>query len=123
MTKDRQARGSTAYHAGRVAEDAVATAYARAGHPVVARRWRGSQGEIDLIAKNGSGYVFVEVKKSSSHFEAAEHLSPAQIARIFGAALEFVSTAPLGEMTEMRFDVALVDGMGRIEILENALAA
>ena len=38
-------------------------------------------------------------------------------------ATEFVGGEPAGQLTEMRFDVALVDGQGRIEIIENALAA
>jgi putative endonuclease len=120
--RTRQIKGSVAYHAGLAAEDSVALAYERAGHPIVARRWRGSAGEIDLIAQNGEGFVFIEVKKSRSHAEAASALSPAQIARIFDAASEFVANAPRGLLTQMRFDVALVDGMGRIERLENALA-
>lgn len=119
----RQHRGARAFHAGLAAEDSVAAAYARAGRPVVARRWRGSAGEIDLIAQDGVGFIFIEVKKSRSHAEAAGHLTRAQISRIFGAATEYVETAPLGQMTEMRFDVALVDDMGRIEVLENAMAA
>ena len=120
---DRRIRGSVAYHAGLAAEDSVAAAYTRAGHRVVARRWRGSAGEIDLIAQDGDGFVFVEVKQSHSHAEAAEHVSRAQIQRIFGTAIEFVATAPRGQLTDMRFDVALVDGTGRIQVLENALAA
>ena len=123
MTCERQMRGATAFHSGMVAEAAVAAAYVRAGHPVVERRWRGSGGEIDLIAQDGAGFVFIEVKKSGTHAQAAEHLTRAQIERIFGAATEYVAATPLGLMTEMRFDVALVDSMGRIEVLENALAA
>ena len=119
----RQNRGAMAYQAGLAAEEQVAQVYARAGHRVIARRWRGSAGEIDLIAQDGEGFVFIEVKQSRSHAEAAEHVTRAQIARIFGAATEYVAKAPLGMMTDMRFDVALVDGMGRIEVLENALAA
>ncbi len=119
----RQHRGAMAFHAGMAAEAAVAAAYAKAGQPVVARRWRGACGEIDLIAQDGAGFIFIEVKKSRSHAEAAEHLTQRQIARIFGAATEYVETTPLGQMTEMRFDVALVDSLGRIEVLENALAA
>ncbi len=34
-------------------------------------------GEIDLIARDGDEVIFVEVKKSRSHADAADHLSPA----------------------------------------------
>lgn len=115
--------GSISYHAGLSAEDQVARDYQRRGYPLAAHRWRGKGGEIDLVAQDGDGYVFVEVKKSRSHARAAERLSLRQIARLYDAASEFLSQCPLGLNTQARFDVALVDGQGRIEILENALSA
>jgi putative endonuclease len=119
----RDLRGATAYHAGMAAEDQVSQLYDRSGRKVIHRRWRGSTGEIDLIAREGDRIVFIEVKKSSSHALAAEHLTYGQIQRILATASEFVGGEPNGQNTEMRFDVALVDAMGRIEIIENALAA
>lgn len=119
----REMRGVTSYHAGIAAEDQVSRLYDRSGRPVIARRWRGSIGEIDLIAREGETVVFIEVKKSSSHALAAEHLTSGQMHRIMATASEFVGGEPNGQNTDMRFDVALVDAMGRIEIIENALAA
>ena len=43
------------------------------------------------------------------------------MARLCAAAAEFVGGEPSGQDTEMRFDVALVDGAGRIDIMENAI--
>jgi putative endonuclease len=45
------------------------------------------------------------------------------MARIYAAAAEFLAGEPNGALTPARFDVALVDGFGRIEVLENAFAA
>jgi putative endonuclease len=115
--------GAVSYHAGRCAEDSVARVYECAGQPVVARRWRGTGGEIDLIARNGDQVIFIEVKKSKSHAYAAEHLSPRQMRRIWQTASEFLGSEPNGQDTPARFDVALVDSFGRIEILQNAFAA
>lgn len=115
--------GQRSYHAGRVAEDQVAQLYHRAGRPIAARRWRGQSGEIDLIARDGAQIVFIEVKQSRTHAQAAEHLSARQMARIYRSAEEFLAGEPAGLATEVRFDVALVDGVGRIEVLENAFAA
>lgn len=115
--------GARSYHAGLAAEDQVATLYGRSGRPVCARRWRGSQGEIDIVARDGDSVIFIEVKQSRTHAQAAEHLSRWQMDRIYGAASEFLAGEPRGQLTDVRFDVALVDGMGRIEILENAFAA
>ena len=59
---------------------------------------------------------------SRSHDLAATHISKAQIDRIFATADEFVAGEPKGLLTDMRIDLALVDGQGRIEIVENAFA-
>lgn len=119
----RARKGRRAYHAGCAAEDQVARLYDRAGRPICARRWRGMGGEIDLIARDGSEVIFIEVKQSRTHAEAAEHLTQRQIARICASASEFLAGEPLGQNTDVRFDVALVDAAGQIEILENAFAA
>ena len=115
--------GSTSYHAGHHAEGIIETEYRRRGLEIIHKRWRGQGGEIDLIARNGDGFVFIEVKKSATHAQAAERLSAAQARRIMMAAQEFVVNEPRGLDTDMRFDVALVDAAGRAEVLENALAA
>ncbi|MBP9950428.1 MAG: YraN family protein [Cypionkella sp.] len=115
--------GARSYHAGVAAEDSVARFYDRSGRAVCARRWRGAAGEIDLIARQGAEVIFIEVKQSATHAEAAEHLTRRQMDRIYGAASEFLAGEPGGQLTDVRFDVALVDAAGRIEILENAFAA
>lgn len=115
--------GARSYHAGLAAESMVEQLYTRSGRAICARRWRGASGEIDLIARDGAEVIFIEVKQSKTHAQAAEHLSERQMARIYGAASEFIGGEPAGQLTPVRFDVALVDGMGRIEILENAFAA
>lgn len=114
--------GARSYHAGLAAEAQVAQHYERAGMTICARRWRGKSGEIDLIARDGSNIIFIEVKHSSTHARAAEHLSQRQVARIYLAASEFVENEPLGQLTEVRLDAALVDGLGQIEILKNFAA-
>lgn len=115
--------GARSFHAGRVAEESVALHYQRAGRSIAARRWRGQSGEIDLIARQGAEVIFIEVKQSKTHARAAEHLSARQMVRIQQAASEFLAGEPLGQDSSVRFDVALVDGTGRIEVLENAFAA
>ncbi len=116
----RRQRGQVAYLSGVAAENGVADHYARAGFPVVAQRWRGKSGEVDLILRDGSGLVFVEIKKSSSFDRAAHRVSRRQMDRICGAACEFLAGQPRGQMTDMRFDVALVDGTGQICVIQNA---
>jgi len=117
------ARGLRSHHAGMAAEDQVARVYDRGGMAVCARRWRCPSGEIDIVARDGDRVIFVEVKQSRTHDEAASHLTPWQMARLWNAASEFLAGEPGGQLTEVRIDVALVDGAGRIEIMENAYAA
>lgn len=118
-TLEKRARGQMAYHGGMAAEESVAAEYARRGHPVAARRWRGSRGELDLVCRDGGGLIVVEVKQARDFAAALAHLGPAQLARIHATATEFAAKEPLGQLTDMRFDVALVDGAGRVEIVEN----
>ena len=112
--------GRTAYHAGLAAEDIVAQDYARRGRPVAHRRWRGEGGEIDLIVREGDCVVFVEVKKSKSFDAAALRLGRRQMDRLCVAATEFLAGEPRGQLTDMRFDLALIDGRGAMRIIENA---
>lgn len=116
----KQMRGQTAYHAGLAAEETVAQTYERTGRAVLAKRWRGSCGEIDLIAQDGEGVIFIEVKKSKSHSQAAARLTRRQMDRIYGAGAEFLATQPRGQLTDVRFDLALVDEAGRVDVIENA---
>ena len=115
--------GSVSYHAGLSAEDQVSHHYTRSGHVVVGRRWRGQGGEIDVIAQRDGDTIFIEVKKSATHAQAAASLRSRQIQRLFDCAGEFMGTLPDGLNASVRFDVALVDAQGRIDVIENALSA
>ena len=123
VAQARHRRGQRAYRAGVAAEDSVARDYERRGLVEIRRRYRGRQGEIDLVLRDGAVLVFVEVKKARSFAEAAERVTARQMARIYGAAEEYLADAPLGSLTEARFDVALVDAGGSVRILENAFGA
>lgn len=98
-------------------------AYLAHGHRLVARRWQGAAGEIDLVMEKDGEVIFVEVKASSTHARAAEALSQRQIARLLRSAEHCLGTFPKGLGTPMRFDVALVDGQGRLDVIVNALGA
>jgi putative endonuclease len=120
--QSRKARGLTNYLAGHAAEASVARHYQDQGIEFCARNWRGSAGEIDFIGRRGDEVIFVEVKQSRTHDLAATHVSQAQIGRIFRTVDEFLAGEPKGLFTDVRIDLALVDGQGRIEVLENAFA-
>ena len=109
--------GLSSYCAGKAAEDRVAELYERNGFEIVARRWRRSAGEIDLIARHDRKYYFIEVKKSRDWASAIARISEKQIARIQAAAAEFLGQTGLGPDTDCRFDAALADQFGRIKIV------
>lgn len=120
---DRAMTGRAGYHAGLAAEEIVAGSYRRRGLPVIGRRWRGRGGEIDLIARDGEGVIFIEVKKARSFDAAMQRLGARQIGRLCDAAAEFLAGEPRGQNTDVRFDLALVDGRGAVQVIENAFMA
>lgn len=117
----REVTGRSNYLAGQAAEDAVLRHYEARGMTLAKARWRGKAGEVDLILRDRDTLVFVEVKHSRSFDSAVARLLPKQVERLMHAAEEFAGGEPKGLLTEMRFDVALVNGQGEVHILENAL--
>lgn len=115
--------GLVSYLKGRAAEDTVLQAYCGRGHRLLCRRWRGPGGEIDLVFEKDGEVVFVEVKSSRSFAQAVAHLTQRQIARLLASAEAGLGFFGKGSLTPMRFDVALVDGAGRIDVIPNALVA
>jgi len=113
-------RGSTAFHNGMAAEDIAARAYEARGGTVLARRWKVAEGEIDLIIDLEGVIVFVEVKARKTMAAAMGALQPMQQARLVACAEQYLAkTATLNKAC--RFDLAAVDHVGRIEMIENAL--
>jgi putative endonuclease len=115
--------GLVSHLKGRAAEDRVLQAYQATGHRLVCHRWRGPGGEIDLVLEKDDEVVFVEVKSSRNFAAAAAHLTRRQIGRLMASAEAALGFFPKGSLTPMRFDVALVDGGGRIDVIPNALQA
>ena len=123
MQQTRALRGACAYHSGLAAEDSVARLYERRGYRMVARRWRSRAGEIDLVADDSDELVFVEVKKARSFAAAAERIGRRQMQRIGLAAQDYLENSGRSILTNMRFDVALVDAGGGVQLIENAFEA
>jgi len=113
-------RGSTAFHNGMAAEDIAARAYVARGGKVLARRWKVPEGEIDLIIDLHGVIIFVEVKARKNMAAALAALRPAQQARLVACAEQYLAkNATLN--SACRFDLAALDQMGRLEVIENAL--
>jgi len=108
------------YLNGLAAEDAAERWYVERGAEPVAKRWRSAAGEIDLILRDNGILVFVEVKMRKSVETAAYAISGRQWARITAAAEAYLAQNTLSLNTDLRFDAALLDRHGHIEIIQNA---
>lgn len=118
----RVERGRVAYLTGLSAEDSVVRHYQASGARHDRRRWRGAGAEIDLIFREGDRLVFVEVKAGRTFDQAAQRVHWSQLHRIMRAAAAYA--AQHGDpFCEIRIDVALVDGQGAVQRLENVSMA
>lgn len=93
---------------GRFAETAAAMLLRLKGYRILARRFKGQRGEVDLIVRRGRIVAFVEVKRRPTHDEAAEAVSQRQRNRIAAAAEEFIARHPRHVGLGIRFDAVLV---------------
>ena len=117
----RSNRGRRNNLAGQTAEEAVLRAYLERGAALIAQRFRSAAGEIDLIFREGTEYVFVEVKSAATWDAALARITPRQVARIHRSAELFAAQTPEGAFAQMRFDAALCDGQGRVSLMEGVL--
>jgi len=93
---------------GRRAETYAALWLNAKSYRVLARQWRTSQGEVDLIARRGRLLVAVAVKTRANATLAIEAVSPRQRRRIARAALAYLARLPDATKLSLRFDVVLV---------------
>jgi putative endonuclease len=111
---------NTSYHKGIAAEAIVADHYRRNGHLEKAVRMKTAYGEVDLVMEKQNLWVFVEVKCSKTIAQAAARITQCQIDRIQAAAEDFLAGLGLLGLVDCRFDAAMVDAKGHVEIVENA---
>lgn len=82
----------------------------QAGLTILERNYRCRLGEIDLIARDGTTLVFVEVRQRSSPAfgGAAASITASKRQRVTRAARHYLSG--LGTAPPCRFDVVLIEG-------------
>ena len=92
---------------GRAAET-LAILYLRlTGHRILAHRWRGSAGEIDIVARRGSVVIFCEVKFRQQADDGGIPTAR-QRRRICRAAEEFAARQRLPDDLSWRFDLVQI---------------
>lgn len=94
---------------GRKGEALAADFLSEAGMEVVERNWRCSQGEIDLVVRDGDELVFVEVKTRSSlgYGHPLEAITVAKLARLRRLAAAWCAAHP-GPHGLVRIDAVAV---------------
>ena len=105
---------------GKQGEELACRELKRRGYAILARRFRTRFGEIDIVARDGSSLVFVEVKTraSTAYGTAAEAVTGRKQAKISLMASEFLLRrgAPA---VPCRFDVvAVAVGAGKAPVIE-----
>lgn len=111
MTKaDREAAPEriAAFQTGLSAESRCAVWLIAKGYRIMARRFRSSAGEIDIIARRRGVTAFIEVKARATLDEAAYSITPRQRRRIIAAAEAWLATHPQCANGDLRFDAMLI---------------
>jgi putative endonuclease len=96
---------------GRFGEQLAATYLSDAGLSIVERNWRCSDGELDIVARDGPVLIFVEVKtRSSTAFgDPAEAVDRAKANRLRKLALRWLAEhRDIPYWSQLRFDVVSV---------------
>ena len=103
---------------GKRGEALAAEHLERAGLAIIDRNWRCPQGEIDLVALDGSELVFVEVKTRSSvaFGHPLESITPVKLARLRRLAAAWCEAHP-GDHNRIRIDAVAVIAPLRGEVV------
>jgi putative endonuclease len=106
---------------GRAAEDRAAAYLRGLGFRIVARNWRSTRGEIDLIAERDGLLCFVEVRERGrgARVGPLESVDARKRARITAAAQAFLARNALTR-APVRFDVIAIDSSDRLTHIASA---
>ena len=108
---------------GSQAEEVARRHLEQHGLTLMAQNFRCRRGEIDLIMRDGTGLVFVEVRfrADGRHGSAAETVSFAKQQRVAAAARRYLQQHPAAARGPCRFDVVAITGE-RVDWLRAAFA-
>ncbi len=95
---------------GAAAEELACRNLVRGGLRVVARNVRFRMGEIDIVARDGNTWVFVEVRCRARRGDAAASIDARKRGKIRAAAQLFLSGRFGDRWPRCRFDVIVVEG-------------
>lgn len=92
------------------------------GYRLLARRFGGKGGEIDLIMKRGRSVVFVEVKQRGTMAEAVVSITPKKRRLVSGRVRQWLAQNPWAMEHDLRFDAVFLAPWRWPRHLENVFA-
>jgi putative endonuclease len=102
-------RTKQAAHAHGHRAESIAVWYLRLkGYRLLARRFKSTLGEIDLILRKRKTLIFVEVKARRTIDDSLAAVTPQQSRRISQAASLFTARYDMSGIDEQRFDIVAV---------------
>ena len=105
---------------GLLGEELACAALSRRGYQIIERGWRCPFGEVDVVARDGACWVFVEVKTRRGRGAGApeEALTPRKAQRLMELAQTYLAERALGEV-DWRIDLVAIelDGLDRVQRL------
>jgi putative endonuclease len=109
---------------GKTGEDLACRELEGRGYAIIARRYRRRRGELDIVARDGSTLVFVEVKtrQSRDFGDAAEAVNWFKRRTMVQLAMEYMARHRLTN-EPCRFDVVAIHleaGQPVVEVYQNA---
>ena len=116
MERDRQKAEET----GRLAEIIALSLLIAKGYRLLARRYKSSVGEVDLIMRRGDVTAFIEVKARATHDEAITSVTDTQARRIAAAAAQWMTQDSVANNGPCRFDIVAVNSRLIPTHVENA---
>ncbi len=108
---------------GRIGEKVAGDALGKRGYELVERNWRCARGEVDIVARDGDCWAFVEVKtRRGSRSELPEDgLTPNKLERLVELAETYLAEHDL-EDVDWRIDLVAIeldpwDGVRRLNVI------
>ena len=112
---------------GRRGEAIATRELIRRGYEIAAGNWRGPAGEVDIVARHGDVWVFVEVRtrRTAEFGTPEESLTRAKQERMIAVAEHYLAEHELGEV-DWRLDLVAVElnragRVVRLDVLENVV--
>jgi putative endonuclease len=100
---------------GKQGEDMACALLASQGYEIVARNWRCARGEIDIVAREGDWWAFVEVKTRRGHRTQypEDGMTAAKRARLGELGQRYLARAGV-DMVNWRVDLVAIElGQGQ----------